>query len=262
MPSVSGRTARCLASLSLAAALGGCADDEPAPQPSDVRPDTYVPASRPQLEEIECTRPDAGDAGDRKPELSDPTTLVLRLDDLPDGFSYDVEYQEGGVLRMLLTEVGDDLEATLERAGVDTAAIGRFGRGRLPPPPQPPGAPPAPPSCPSPKTEVRVAAAVASSPDGAATLYRVRELLAGTTVAFGEGRADAVTRRSEPPGAVGEERELLVRHYVRGIKHHTVIWRQGRVVAIVSVVTRDSDAARALLARLLPRQAGYIRAAR
>ena len=255
--------ALAVALAAAAAAAGGCdGDDSASPvEAGDPRPDTYVPARRPPREpELDCTRPDAGDAGDREPDLSDPTTLVLRLDDLPAGFNFDVGYQEGGVGRVLLSEVGEELGAALERADADTAARGQFGKGRRAPPPVPPGAPPPPPSCPQPEIEVRVAAVAASTPAGAAAVYRVRELFAGSTTGFGEGPVNAPVRRSRPV-AVGDERELLEKDFVFGLENHTLVWRQGRVVALVTVVAKDDEAALDLLARLAERQAAYISAA-
>jgi hypothetical protein len=261
----------CLAAMALAAAVAGCGGDE-SEEPT-ARPDVYLPdpsrspvPTRRSPEELECVRPGTGDAGDAQPTRDDPRTLVLRLRDLPKGFSFGVEYQEGGVGPVLLTEVGDELREAVEAAdATQSAARGAFGKGELPPPPaaQPPGAPPPPPSCPIPETQVAAAAVVASSPEGAERLYDLRVLLAGSTIGFGEGPLYARDRHSAAPVDVGEEAELIEHESShRGHTLRLLAWRDGRIVAFVQVRGGGGSADIDLLGRLAQRQAEYVRAAR
>ncbi|HEX8743611.1 MAG TPA: hypothetical protein VF712_10800 [Thermoleophilaceae bacterium] len=261
----------CLAVTALAAAVAGCGGSEDEEPPA--QPDVYVPdpsrrpvPTRPSPEELECVRPGTGDAGDAQPTRDDPRTLVLRLRDLPKGFSFAVEYQEGGVGPVLLTEVGDELGEAVEAADARrSAARGRFGKGELPPPAaaQPPGAPPPPPSCPNPETEVAAAAVVASSPEGAEGLYDLRVPLAGSTISFGEGPINARDRHSAAPVDVGEEAELIEHESAhRGHTQRLLAWRDGRIVAFVQVRGARGRADIDLLGRLARRQAEYVSAAR
>ena len=261
-----------MAAAAALAAPAGCGGDDDAPEPV-AQPDTYVPdpgatttpeRTRTSEEELECVRPGTTDAGDKPPSRGDPTTLVLRLRDLPERFSYAVGYQEGGVGRVPLTEVGDELMRAVEAADAKlSAARGAFGRGELPPGPVPPGAPPPPPSCPVPETEVSAAAVVASSPEGARLLYDQRLSLAGSIGGYGGSPIGARDRRTDPPVDVGEEAELLeLESAIRGHTSRMIVWRDGRIVALVTVRGAGGDADTELLGDLAERQAEYVSAVR
>lgn len=271
------RTAAC--SLAIAAlALAGCGGDD-AREPA-TQPDVYVPESGPprepagtepprrrtEAERLQCVPPGTGDAGDRRPTRSDPRTLILRLRDLPKGFGFAVGYQEGGVGIMPLTEVGDTLGEAVDAAGAElTAARGKFGRGRLTPPPPnlPPGAPPPPaPGCPDPETEVAAGAVVASSPEGAHRIYELARLLAGS-MAGADAPHDFRERTSPAPVALGEEAKLIEHESVpRGRMARVLAWRDGRIVAFVQVIGDGGRADVSLLAQAAQRQAEYVRAVR
>lgn len=252
------RVASRLVCLALAAgALGGCGEEEQ-PSAEELRaaqPDTYVPASprsRAPTEDVCDPHESASDAGDAKPSRDDVRTLVLRLDDLPEGARF--EPNSGGVGTFTFEGHAEDLE----RAGLVSVGSGTFHMGRREPERQP-GAPEPPPSC-LPRTAVESGAMVFRTAAG--TERRPLERLASMTVGSGIGPIGERESVTESPVDVGDEAALVEAPSDRdGTVNRTIVWRDGPLVGMVKVEGRGGAADMELLERLALRQADYLEAA-
>lgn len=223
------------AGVAAVVALAGC--DEPVPE--QPRPPVTQP---PPSSATRCTFPGARDAGDARPSLAAPRTLVLRRRELPSTFDFDSPV---GVERLTLE--GADIDALLDRGRYLDGASVRYRAGGDP--------------C-NPRTRAVAAVLVFEDADGARLAARRLDLVASGVLRW--GRPGGRTRRLR--GAVpGADEALRLRHQADlagELIANVLVWRHGRAIGLVSIegMRRSPDAV--LLPQVAHRQAAWIAAAR
>ena len=204
-------------------------------------------AARPPVDD--CVYKHARDAGSAEPSIRDPRTLVLRLADLPRGAAFD---SFAGVERI---DFDDNRDEFVRRLRFSEVGRGTFKHGYRPPD-QPGGEAERGRAC-HPATRIGASALVFADATGARAAYREGESVARS------GRRPPAARlevRASPVPAGDEARLIEAPHHGTPTVSRMVVWRDGRVIGMVTVEGRGGGRDQALLERLTRRQAEYVAA--